>query len=401
MINGVRKLKVTSQFKSVFIYAALLVATTSLADDTSVELGQKEKKAELSNLRGRIHSLRDDLGGIQNRYDKIRAELRNTELKISKLLKVLRQIRSRLHAQSQKLHKLNREKQRYSADLDVQSELLTHQIYASYVIGRQEYLKLLLNQEDPAVMGRVTTYYKYFNEARSRRIDQARETLAKLEKVQQTIRKESVTLKSLQKQQQQKKKVLENTSRSRARVVALLNNDIQSKSDRLKRLLEDERELAKLINDIENKESPAIPLAVIKRGIFADKKGKLNWPVKGHVKAIFGKPRKTGKVKWNGVVIAAKQGTDVHAVSRGRVAYADWLRGYGLLIIIDHGTGYMSLYGYNQSLYKEAGDWVEADELIASVGDTGGRQISGLYFEIRHNGRPTNPLSWCRRLARG
>ena len=133
----------------------------------------------------------------------------------------------------------------------------------------------------------------------------------------------------------------------------------------------------------------------IKKGL-SKLKGKLNWPTTGKLKDIYGKKRKTGRVRWNGVMIMARAGQDVKAVSHGRVAFAEFLRGYGLLLILDHGDGYMSLYGHNQTIYKEIGEWVETGETIASIGTSRGKKHSGLYFEIRYNGKPSNPVRWCR-----
>jgi len=199
----------------------------------------------------------------------------------------------------------------------------------------------------------------------------------------------------LQKTQHREKAALEKTSRARALVVSRLNQEIHSKGEALVRLLEDERRLQQVVETIHE----AMPEVLTDRGqrpVFGKLKGRLQWPTKGKVRALFGKPRQAGRVRWNGVLIQAREGKEVHSVSHGRVAYADWLRGYGLLLIVDHGDGYMSLYGHNQSLFKETGDWVEAGEVIGSVGKSGGFQQAELYFEIRHNGKPSNPVKWCK-----
>lgn len=133
---------------------------------------------------------------------------------------------------------------------------------------------------------------------------------------------------------------------------------------------------------------------------FSKQRGKLYWPAKGKVKNLYDHWRSVGKVKWQGNIIKAKEGAPVHTISNGRIAYSDWLRGYGLITIIDHGDGYMSLYGHNQTLLKEVGDWVENNEIIATVGSSGGLKSVGLYFEIRHNGKPSNPSRWCKKQRR-
>lgn len=167
---------------------------------------------------------------------------------------------------------------------------------------------------------------------------------------------------------------------------------------------EDERRLQRLLDSLataprDNSQTPAegeLASEGTEHTPFLTLRGRLQWPSRGKLTTRYGSARKVGKLKWQGVNIKAPEGTEVHAISHGRVAFSDWLRGFGLLTIIDHGDGYMSLYGGNQSLFKEVGDWVEAGEVIAGVGNSGGRKNSALYFEIRHNGKPTNPLKWCR-----
>ena len=150
--------------------------------------------------------------------------------------------------------------------------------------------------------------------------------------------------------------------------------------------------LGELLADIPQSPSDARP--------FKQQKGKLPWPTSGPFLATFGEPRKQGGLTWNGVLISAKHGTPVRAISHGRVAFADWLQGFGFITIIDHGEGYMSLYGHNETLVKQAGDWVDAGEVIATSGDSGGQPMPGVYFEIRSRGKPVNPSRWCSRGVR-
>ena len=163
----------------------------------------------------------------------------------------------------------------------------------------------------------------------------------------------------------------------------------------MKKLVANEQLLQQLLKEI-RKIMPTMLTEIDKRETFGKRRGRLRWPAIGKVKKLFGKPRQAANVKWNGVLIPGKEGNNVRAISHGRVAYADWLRGYGMLIIIDHGDGYMTLYGYNQALYKETGDWVEEGEIVATVGRSGGQKKSGLYFEVRVKGQPSNPAKWCR-----
>ena len=265
------------------------------------------------------------------------------------------------------------------------------------MIGQQEYLKLLLNQENPAAIGRTLTYYDYFHKARSHHIDEAVVTIKKLNDLTKLVKIKTNELKSSRKQQRVEKQKLEDDFIDRSKIIAAMEKDIAAQGNRLKKLAADEKSLQQLLKDI-HKIMPSMLTEIDKRETFSKKRGRLQWPVKGKVKRLFGKSRQAANIKWNGVLIPSAEGKEVKAISHGRVAYANWLRGYGMLVIIDHGDGYMTLYGYNQALYKETGDWVEEGEVIATVGRSGGQLKSGLYFEVRVKGQPSNPTKWCRGL---
>ena len=362
------------------------------ADD---DAAQQAKAKELARLRKQIDSLRDELHQTKTLHDSVRAELRQLEQEISTRIRALKKIKHQLRQTTRKLISLKTQQKQFQKDLTTQQTLLGQQVRAAYAIGRQELLKLMLNQEDPSAVGRAMTYYDFFNRARSQRIDDARQTIVRLESIEQEIKGQQKQLRRLQASQQQEKGALEKTSGARALVVARLNNELQSKGQTLARLLEDEKQLQRVVEAIHE----VMPEALTDRGqrpVFSAQRGHLKWPTRGKLHDLFGKPREAAQVRWNGVLITASEGNEVRAISHGRVAYADWLRGYGLLIIVDHGEGYMSLYGHNQSLFKETGDWVEAGEVIGSVGKSGGQDEAALYFEIRYNGKPRNPAKWCK-----
>lgn len=349
----------------------------------------------LSQVRNQIEKLRKEIEKTQTLHDSVRTELRDIERDISKLFGVLKQLNQKLAQQQRKLDELQQQRKTLRADLATQYHLLARQVQAAYMIGRQEYVKLLLNQEDPAAIGRSMTYYDYFNRARVQRIDTTQATLQKLQAVESEIAAQTRSLNEIKGQQLAKKDELEASSRSRAQVVARLQQELVSKEQELHRLVEDERRLQDLVSRLD-RAIPDILTAPGSHKAFSRLRGQLAWPTQGRLQVSFGTRREGGRLRWNGVLIQAAEGREVHAVSHGRVAYADWLRGYGLLLIIDHGDGYMSLYGHNQAIYKETGEWVEAGETIASVGRSGGQSESSLYFEIRHNGKPTDPAKWCR-----
>ncbi|MEJ2142247.1 MAG: peptidoglycan DD-metalloendopeptidase family protein [Gammaproteobacteria bacterium] len=361
---------------------------------------REQKQAELKVLRKNISSLQEEINSTRTRHSNASRELQKIEMAIGKTVSNLKQINQKYRQQQKRLKKLFKEKRHHEKELSVQRSLLAEQLRTAYKNGRQEYLKLILNQQDPAAVSRVMTYYNYFNKARTQRIDKALQTISRLEKIKTDIEQQQQVLTKLKQQQLAEKQQLEKSYNKRAVVVVQLRKELNSKDKKLSRLLENEKQIQRLLQAI-REVMPELLRVPDESLPFARLRGKLEWPASGSIKKVYGKRRQPGNLRWNGIVIRAPQGRTVHAVARGRVAYADWLRGYGLLLIIDHGDGYMSLYGHNQSLFRETGDWVEAGEEIASIGNSGGQQQSGLYFEIRHKGKPTNPGKWCRKQRRG
>lgn len=361
---------------------------------------QQQNARELEALRDKIDQLKQELASQRELHSDGVRQLQQIETRIGQRVKSLRNIKSQLKTQNRKLDRLQQEQRQLQGELADQRALLGQQIKAAYIIGRQEFLKLLLNQQSPAALGRVSTYYDYFNRARSEQIDQAIETITRLDRVESEIETRRGELQTLQARETRQKQELEKNFRQRSRALVRLKREISSKDQQLSRLREDEKQLQQLLQGL-NRELGDLLTGKDSQKRFAERRGRLTWPARGEVQKRFGQSRNAGKLRWNGVLIGDSAGNTVYAVAPGRVAYADWLRGYGLLMILDHGDGYMSLYGHNQGLLKEVGDWVEADEPIAEVGSSGGRDAAGLYFEIRHNGKPTDPASWCRQTRRG
>ena len=379
----------------IIVFATISLSLTSVSSLYAGDQTQS-KAVELDKLRQQINRLKEKLDQDYNRQGKLRVELRSTERAIGHIARSLKKLGAELKTQTKDLHVLERRRKVQLMDMRSQRQALAEQLRASYAMGRQSYLKLVLSQQNPSYVGRSLAYYRYFSQARTKRIKSIKQTLLAVEEMREAVENKANRLQKLYADHQLQKKALEKTYQKRKNVLARLNSKIHSREQRLKRMLEDERQLNLLLQNLQNALAD-IPPNVTGNKSFSVLKGKLRWPVAGRLKARFGSARKLGNMKWHGVLIEAQPGDDVRAISHGRVAFADWLRGFGLLIIVDHGDGYMSLYGHNQTLYKEAGDWVEAGEVIAGVGMSGGRQSSALYFEIRHNGRPTNPAKWCRR----
>ena len=356
---------------------------------------REEKKEELENLRHKMNELRRKIEKKQEEKNSATKSLKDIEVRIGERAYVLKKINRHLRKQKRELKKLKKEQQKTRNKLASQRAILSEQIRSAYMIGKQEYLKLLLNQESPAAIGRTLTYYDYFHKARSHHIVEAVSTIEHLDKLTAQVKVKTDELKVSRKQQRIEKEKLEEDFIDRSVIVKAMETEIANQGNQLKKFSANEKLLQELLKEIRNI-MPSTLTEIDKRETFGKRRGRLKWPVRGKVKRLFGKSRQAANLKWNGVLIRSAEGKDVKAISHGRVAYADWLRGYGMLVIIDHGDGYMTLYGYNQALYKETGDWVEEGEIIATVGRSGGQTKSGLYFEIRVKGKPSNPTKWCK-----
>jgi septal ring factor EnvC (AmiA/AmiB activator) len=324
------------------------------------------------------------------------SELRRVERRIGRLGRSIKRLKVRLREQEQKLQALKRRQGKLRDSIAEQRRYLAGQIRAAYAMGRQEYVKILLNQENPSGVERTLTYYDYLNRARSQRISKLNATIGELDQLRVEMKRENKRLNDMHQQRELERQQMEVSRAKRREVVVSLKSEIQSKDQQLNGLLADEKELKQLLQAL-TQALEDIPAAPGDHKPFARLKGKLKWPTSGRRIVAYGQSRNIGKLRWQGVVIAGREGQEVRAVSHGRIAYADWLRGYGLLLIIDHGDGYMSLYGHNQTLYREVGDWVEKGDVIAAVGNSGGIDRNALYFEIRKDGKPTDPVRWCKR----
>lgn len=354
-----------------------------------------EQRQQLEALKSRVNSLRKSLASAENIQSQERDALRDIEITVGKQIRQLRIIERDIATQQRKLESLTQEREQLNTSLTDNKQGLAGQLQAAYMMGRQEYMKMLMNQETPAAFGRTMRYYDYFNRARSDKINSIRENLAALQQVEQRLVEESLTMQALRQSQQRANEVLLEDQAARKQVLTSLEREINNKKESLQSALGDIAHLEELLLGLQ-RAIDDVAIAPRQEVKFSQLRGRLAMPVAGKLLASYGSERKQGKLRWQGVMIDASQGEVVRAISHGRVAFADWLRGFGLLIIIDHGEGYMSLYGHNQSLNMETGDWVQSGEAIATVGSTGGRGHSGLYFEIRQNGTPTNPLRWCK-----
>jgi len=353
----------------------------------------QQVSAKLETLRSRMSQLRAELDATRGQRDNVRKDVQGVEQDIAALASRLAALDRKLEQAQQRLATLEAERHGLLDQVSGQRQVLARQLRAAYILSRQDYAKLLLNQEDPAALGRVVTYYQYFSRARTQQIARLDALLRRLQDLQQATQAEADHIRALRLEEQTRQDELAERRRTREALLAKLSEEIETKDETLGRMKTDERALEQVLKTLRQL------LAEIPkqehREPFGRLRGKLHWPVDGKLLNDFGAPRDGGKLKSQGVLLGAQEGAPVRAVYYGRVAFADWLRGFGLLLIIDHGDGYMSLYGHNESLRSRTGDWVETGEVVASVGSSGGRPRPGLYFEIRYKGAPTDPTRWC------
>ncbi len=276
-------------------------------------------------------------------------------------------------------------------ELKAETRQLEAQVRAAYTSGQQERMKLLLNQHDPATLGRLMTYYRYLSEFRGDNIEAVNGHIRELSDLSEQMVAEEKRLAGLARAYTAELNEVRAAQEKRQGLLSALQSKINEEGSEIERLAAQEQDLARLITELT---SILSDYPITSEEPFIDLKGRLTWPIAGTLLHDFGQPRAAGGLKWNGVVLAAPHGREIRVVYHGRVIFADWLAGMGLLVIVDHGGGYMSLYGYNETTLKIVGDWVAPGDVIATVGDSGGQARSALYFEIRQGTKPLNPRSW-------
>jgi len=407
-----------------FILMTSLLAPAFADQKADTQKQLDAARADVAELKKLLEQLQQEKSGVQK-------QLKTTETEMGELENQVKGLREELQDSEEELKRLDQEKKKLQGARLEQQRLIGIQARAAYQGGRQEYIKLLLNQQNPEKFSRTLTYYDYLAEARMGQLTAFNETLRQLANVEKDISHHQAQLQAQKGELDSRSAQLAEVRKERQLALAKLNKDYSARDQRLKAREQEQAELGRVLKTIEEtlarqareaeaqrqrelaaaREKPSAPAATGKRaesgplvssgatygGPFANAKGKLPWPVNGRLVARYGTPRgEDARTKWDGVLIGATAGSQVRAVHGGRVVFADWLRGSGLLVILDHGNGYLSLYGHNQSLLKNAGDIVKAGEAISTVGDSGGQDAAGLYFAIRQQGRPADPSQWCR-----
>ncbi len=350
----------------------------------------KTKTKQLQQVNTQITNLQQVLSSAKDKRRTLLNELKHTEVYIGQLANQLNTITQQLTVQQNELKQLQEQAKQQQLQLNQQQQLLAQQVRANYQLGKYQYVKILLNQEDPSALSRLLTYFQYVSRARIKVIGKINQTLSALLDSKQKIVVLTEKLQTLLKQQQSQQQQLMTQQNYRQKVLSQLTSSIDTKDKKLTVLTNNKHRLEQLINQLKQSAWQAQPTQA-----FAAMKHKLPWPTAGRPQNIFGQQIDNSTLTYNGVLIKAPSGQAIKAIYPGKVVFANWLRGFGLLLIIEHGQGFMTLYAHNNSLYKKTGDWVKSGDLIATVGDSGGNDQNGLYFEIRRNGKPLNPMAWC------
>jgi len=371
------------------LVAGLVIGPFAIAADKATS------EKQLKSVLRKIDKLKQAIDAKEDSKSQYIKQLKSIEVDIGKLSRKIRALGNEIGSKKSELKSLRATRLEHQRKLSRENEYLAEQVYAAFTLGRQEKVKLLFSQQDPQKLQRNLVYYQYFSNARVDLINAVQGSIDKIIETEQLIQQAQLDLEKNQQALNEQKKQFDQDLGKRKIIIGSLDKQLKKQGGNLSRLEDEAAQLQNLIKSIEKLFADA-PEFEISRKSFAKLKGKLAWPLKGKLRKLFGRTKPQSDLRWQGVKIEAANGSHVMAVSHGRVAFADWLRGLGNLIIIDHGNSYLSLYGHNESLFKTAGEWVEAGDVISSVGSSGGEQKAGLYFEIRKKGKPQNPTRWCK-----
>jgi septal ring factor EnvC (AmiA/AmiB activator) len=410
--------------------AAFMAATLLHMPPANAEKKPEQTKRALDDVHERLESLKKELNSSQEAHKDAADALKESEIAISAANKKLYEINQRQQENKKILSKLQADSDATNQALAQHQKLLSGQLYQQYVYGQQSYLRMILQSEKPSQIARDVHYFSYVAKARAETIRQMQDSLAKISRLNEETAAALQEVAELKNKQIEERRELQQQKAAKSKVVKSLSQQITAQRSEIKKLSRDEKRLAQLVERlaqiarakpkpvkknlaIRNNHSPssvsgetskpanevvasnnALPSDDLSGINFAALKGKLRLPVRGDVTNRFGANRADSGISWKGLFIKANEGAEVKSVASGRVVFSDWLRGFGNLIIVDHGDGYMSLYGNNQAVLKQAGDNVRSGDAIAYVGNSGGNETNGLYYELRRQSRPFDPLSW-------
>jgi murein hydrolase activator len=356
------------------VFFVFVVNAQEQSDLKSIQQQIKTKQVQINQQLATAKTLQDNLKVI--------------EIQIAKAARKLNKTQRFLDNNQQKLKILRKQQKDYLSSLSQQKIVLAKQIRSAYMTGNYDFAKMLLNQQDATNFERTITYYQYLNKARKLQIDSFNLLVKNLQKVNAKLINNQSELEQLKGKQLEQQQVLKANQTERVGTFIALQNAIESEEVKIAQLQINEKNLLEALTRAQQLDQQDVTLSGL-----GTLKGRLLMPAKGNLRKMFGKFRQ-GQIKWKGVVINGTPGDSVIAIHHAKVLYSDWLRGFGLVTVLDHGDGFMSLYGHNQALLKQAGESVLAGETIALLGQSGGQNRPNLYFEIRHKGKPINPVNW-------
>jgi septal ring factor EnvC (AmiA/AmiB activator) len=355
---------------------------------TSADLSSRQ--SALKSIQAQINQQQNSLKDTAKQREKLNSLLKSDEQAIAKAAQKVNQSQNQLSAVNLKVKELDKQQVNLAELKLSQQNTLSKQLSSAYLAGNHDYAKMMLNQQNPATVERMLAYYQYLNKARIKAIQQLKQTSIDLNKIKQQQVTTQQKLNALVIDQKQQAQQLTKEQSQRQQTLTQLQRTLSTKGAKLEQLQIEEASLKRIVQQamLAAKANPTMDGLV-------SQKAKLKWPTKGRLSKRFGSSR-SGQIVWKGAVLAAPEGQDIHAVASGKVIYADWLRGFGMVLVIDHGKGYMSLYGHAQTLLRQPGDMVKSGESIALVGRSGGQSEPGLYFEIRNKGKAVDPAYYCR-----
>ena len=365
--------------------AMLAVVTPALAE-------QQVTPGQIEDLKEEIADIDEWLADAEEDRSSLEQQLSGLEQEIGRLTRERRELRQQAREQQLRLTELGKEETELTRVLESQRDSLKKQIRAAWMEGDAPAVKVLLNEIDPDKIARTMTYYEYLSRDTIDRLEAFAANLRQLKETQKQVKAGRMRLAELEENVADRQQKLSSSKKEREQTLAALKTDISNRLSEREELEEDRKRLEKLLREVE--EAIANIPTPNESDPFGSLKNKLPWPAEGKIVRNFGDSYASGKLKHNGLLINTAEEGDVKAVHYGRVVFANWLRGFGLITILDHGDGYMTLYGHSSSLFTSPGDWVEAGEAIAQAGRTGGTNAPAVYFEVRHNGKPDNPRRW-------